>query len=76
MKRIKQWFIGLIFASFGYVIINSVIGVICFFIDMMNTVGKEFVINFFMFLLFLVLSLTCPYILFMEVKDGVKDKYK
>ena len=76
MKRIKQWFIGLIFSLCGTSIILCFVGTVVNFIGMMNSIGKEFVGHFISFVLFLIISIFMPYIYFKGIQDGVKEKFK
>lgn len=76
MKKIKQWFIGLIFALYGTLITACFVAVVLNFIAMMNSVGWEFAGYFCSFIFDLALSVFMPYICFKQIADGVKDKYK
>ena len=76
MKKIKQWFVGLLLAAYGGVICYLGVGAVFNFISMMNTTGKEFVGYFLYFLFELCLFSILPYILFKQIEDGVKDSLK
>ena len=76
MKKIKQWFVGLLTAIYGGMICYLGIGVVLNFISMMNSTGKEFVGYFLYFLFELFLFLILPYIFFKQIEDGVNKKWK
>ncbi len=75
-KKITQWFIGLLFSAIGFCTIAIGINVVTGFIGMMNNTGKEFVGYFIGFVVFLVMFVFLPYIVFHITKDGVMDKWK
>lgn len=75
-KKITQWFSGLMLSACGGSICASAYCVVKVFIDMMNSIGKEFVGNFILFIIVLLTFIFAPYILFHIVKDGVQDKFK
>lgn len=69
MKKIKQWFFGLVIAMYGVAIGLCFVGVVASFGDMMNSVGVEFVGNFIMFVICLTFTVFLPYICFHQMKD-------
>ena len=76
-KKITQWFVGLLFSTIGFCTIMIGIQVVTNFIDMMNNTGKEFIVYFIGFVVFLVMFLCLPYIIFHTIlKNGVRDEYK
>ena len=76
MKKIKQWFCGLIMALYGASIILCFVALVFNFISMMNSNGWEFVGYFVSFIFDLGLCVFMPYVLFLQIQDGVHDRWK
>ena len=75
MKIIKNWFKGILLSFLGVVIFcYSVVAPIELFIEMMNTTGKEFVVNFVYFCILLLLFIFLPIIYFSILQDQTKEK--
>ena len=75
-KIIKQWCVGLAIALLGSGICLTGSDAVFSFIDMVNTTGSECVGYFIRFIFMLSLFTIFPYVFFMEIKDGVKYKFK
>lgn len=75
-KKIIQWFIGLVFSAYGLSVCAT--GYLCVlsFMEMMNTVGRQFVGYFLAFIFCLLLFLFLPYLMFKMVEGGLTDKYR
>ena len=75
-KKITQWFIGLLLCIVGFC--TCVIGIYVGygFINVINTTGKECIGYFIGSVIFLLIFLLLPYVVFHTTKDGVLDKWK
>ena len=76
MKKIKQWFAGLLISIYGGMICYTGVGVVLNFISMAHSTGKEFVGYFIYFLFELSLFIVLPYICFKQFEDSVHDRWK
>lgn len=76
MKKIKQWFIGLLISIYGASVILCFVGTTMYFIGMMNSTGLEFIGHFIGFVVLLTLSIFMPYVCFKQMQDGVKEEFK
>lgn len=74
MKKIKQWFISFVITCEGFAITLTGIGAIFFFIEMINSTGKDFLISFLLFLLTLLTFIFSPYLAFKDFLLLTKDK--
>ena len=75
-KKIIQWFIGFVISLYG--LANCVCGfcVGYFFVNMINSTGKESIGCFVAFIIMLLVFLFSPYMFFKVMQDGVQDKFK
>ena len=76
MKKVKQWFLGILLSAFGGYNCLIVYGMYTSFVGMMETTGEKFVANFVLFVLCLLITLFMPYLMFCAIKDGVKQEFK
>lgn len=74
MKKIKRWLKGFVIACEGFAITLTGIGTIVFFIEMINSTGKDFLISFLLFLLMLLTFIFSPYLAFEDFLLLTKDK--
>lgn len=74
MKKIKQWLTSFVIACEGFAITLTGIGTIVFFIEMINSTGKEFLVAFLLFLLMLLTFIFSPYLAFKDFQLLTKDK--
>ena len=75
-KKITQWFIGALSCAVGFCVTSLGVSTVTGFIGMMNNTGKEFIVNFIVFVISLAALIFAPYLLFHVAKDGVKDELK
>jgi len=76
MKKIKQWFIGIVFSIWGGYHCLVAYGIFKTFTNMINLTGKDFIVNFILFILLLLVISVLPYTMFHAIKDGVKEELK
>lgn len=74
MKKIKQWLKGFVVACEGFTITLTGIGTIIFFIEIINSTGKDCLINFLLFLSMLLTFIFSPYLAFKDFQLLTKDK--
>lgn len=73
MKKIKEWFIGLVLAFIGGGICLSGVGAVLDFLNMLISNGKDFIWHFINFTTHLLILIFAPHILFTEVKEYIND---
>lgn len=76
MKKIKQWFCGILISLYGTIVIICFVALVFNFICMMNTSGWEFVGYFCSFIFDLGLCVFMPYTMFLQFEDSICDRWK